>query len=182
MDPRLPSLVALNGRITPALSSFILSGRLREVMLATHGPSAASRLSVWSIRRPCSETPPLLRPPLLIAAAPGWGARSRRMPRESLDALENLTKEASRQVALGELQGEVPGMPDEASARLEQPLLEAREGPALDGDGQNQSAQQIAEVIGDHPEQQADLVGPEPVTGEPGPVGGFLDCNKSFRP
>src|SRR6266852_6115536 len=99
MDPRLPSLVVLNGRITPALSSFILSGRLREVMLATHGPSAASR---------------------------GWGARSRRMPRESLDALENLTKEASRQVALGELQGEVPGMPDEASARLEQPLLETR--------------------------------------------------------
>jgi hypothetical protein len=44
MDPRLPSLVALNGRITPSLSSFILSGRLREVMLATHGPSAASRL------------------------------------------------------------------------------------------------------------------------------------------
>jgi hypothetical protein len=40
------------------------------------------------------------------------------MPRESLDALENLTKEASRQVALGELQGQVPGMPDEASARV----------------------------------------------------------------
>src|SRR5437867_12096882 len=28
MDPRLPSLVALNGRISPSLSSFILSGRL----------------------------------------------------------------------------------------------------------------------------------------------------------
>src|SRR5260370_2843611 len=173
MDPRLPSLVALNGRITPALSSFILSGRLREVMLATHGPSTASRLSVWSIRRPCSETPPLLRPPPAIAAAPGWGARSRRMPRESLDALENLTKEASRQVALGELQSEVPGMPDEAAARLEQPLLEAREGPALDGDGQNQPTQQIAEVVSDDPEQQADLIGPEPVRGEPGPVSGF---------
>jgi hypothetical protein len=42
MDPCLPSLAALNGRITPSLSSFILSGRLREVMLTTHGPSAAS--------------------------------------------------------------------------------------------------------------------------------------------
>ena len=48
MDPRLPSLVALNGRITPSLSSFVLSSRLREVMRATHGPSAASRLGVWS--------------------------------------------------------------------------------------------------------------------------------------
>jgi hypothetical protein len=44
MDPRLLPLVALNGRITLSLSSIILSGRLREVMLATHGPSAASRL------------------------------------------------------------------------------------------------------------------------------------------
>src|SRR2546422_6825314 len=93
MDPRLPSLVALNGRISPSLSSFVLSNRLREVMLATHGPSAASRLGVWSIRRPCSDTPPLLRPPLLIASAPGWGSRSRRMPCEPLDALEHPTKE-----------------------------------------------------------------------------------------
>ncbi len=43
-------------------------------------------------------------------------ARSRRMPPESLEALENLTKEGPCQVAFGELQGEVPGMPDEASA------------------------------------------------------------------
>src|SRR3989442_12066945 len=71
MDPRLPSLVALNGRITPSLSSFILSSGLREVMLARHGPSAASRLGVWSIRRPCSETPPLLRPRSLSPPIPG---------------------------------------------------------------------------------------------------------------
>ncbi len=32
----------------------------------------------------------------------------------------------------------------------------------------------IAEVIGDHPEEQPHLVGPEAVAGEPGPVGGFL--------
>ena len=35
------------------------------------------------------------------------------MPREPLDALENLPKEAPRQVAFGELQGEVSGMSDE---------------------------------------------------------------------
>ena len=60
------------------------------------------------------------------------------MPCEPLDALKNLTKEVPRQVAFGKLQGGVPGMPDEASARPEQPLLEAREGPALDGDRQDQ--------------------------------------------
>ena len=94
------------------------------------------------------------------------------MPREPLDALENLPKEAPRQVAFSESQGEVPGMSDEPRAGLEKPLLEARQGPALDGDGQDQPAQQIAEVIGDHPEEQPHLVGPEAVAGEPGPVGG----------
>src|SRR6266851_3586811 len=76
------------------------------------------------------------------------------MPRESRNAPEDL--------------------PDEASARLEQALLKARQGPALDGIRQDQPTQQIAEVVGDDPEQEADLVGPESVTGEPGPVGGSL--------
>src|SRR5713226_7746720 len=142
MDPRLPSLAALNGRITPSLSSFILSSRLREVMLATHGPSAASRLGVWSIRRPCSETPPLRRPPLLTASAPGWRSRSRRMPGEPLDAPDDLQKESRCQVALGQLEPEGPGVPNEAATGLEQPLLEAREGPALDGERQDQPALQ----------------------------------------
>src|SRR5712692_5380449 len=142
MDPRLPSLAALNGRITPSLSSFILSSRLREVMLATHGPSAASRLGVWSIRRPCSETPPLRRPPLLIASAPGWRSRSRRMPGKPLDAPDDLQKESRCQVALGQLEPEGPGVPNEAATGLEQPLLEAREGPALDGERQDQPALQ----------------------------------------
>src|SRR5213594_350075 len=119
MDPRLPALVALNGRITPSLSSFILSGRLREVMVATHGPSAAPRLGVWSIRRPCSETPPLLRLQLLIVSAPGWGSRSRRMPCEPLDAPDDLRKQALSQPAFGQLQDDVPGMSDEASTGLE---------------------------------------------------------------
>ena len=93
------------------------------------------------------------------------------MPRESLDAPEDLPKQATSQVALGQLETVVAGVPDQASARLEQPLLEARERPALDGDRQDQPTQQIAEVVGDHPEEQPDLIGPEPVTGEPRPVG-----------
>jgi hypothetical protein len=35
---------------------------------------------------------------------------------------ENLPKEASRQVAFGKLKHEVPSVPDEASAGLEEPL------------------------------------------------------------
>src|SRR2546426_480592 len=57
---------------------------------------------------------------------------------------------------------------------LEQPLLEAREGPALDGDRQDQPTQQIAEVVGDHPEKQPNLVGSEAVAREARPMGGFL--------
>ena len=59
------------------------------------------------------------------------------MPRESLDALDDLPKEAPRQVAFDELQGEVPGMPDEVAACLEQPLLETRQRPALNGKGES---------------------------------------------
>jgi hypothetical protein len=42
----------------------------------------------------------------------------------------------------------------------------------LDGERQDQPAQEIAEFVGDGPEQRVGLVGPEPVTGEPGPVSG----------
>src|SRR5262245_59569580 len=87
------------------------------------------------------------------SSPPGWSNCSRRVPGEPLDAPENLPKKAARQVAFGKLQGEVPSMPDEASARLEQPLLETREGPALDGEGQGEPSQQIAKVVGDHPQE-----------------------------
>jgi hypothetical protein len=96
------------------------------------------------------------------------------VPCESLDAPDNLPKKSRRQVALRQLQDEVPRMSDEAPAGLEQPLLQTRQRPALDGEGQGQPAKQIAEVVGDDPEQQADLVGSEAVAGEAGPMGGFL--------
>lgn len=54
------------------------------------------------------------------------------------------------------------------------PRLEAGQGPTLDGRGQDEPVQAIAEVGGDAAEQQMNLVGPEPSTGKPGPVdGGF---------
>ena len=98
------------------------------------------------------------------------------MPRQSLDAPENLPKEAARQVAFGQLQDEEPGVPDQAPASLEKPLLQARQRPVLDGPGEGESAQEIPEVVGDDPEEQAHLVGPEAVAGETRPVGGFLAC------
>ena len=49
------------------------------------------------------------------------------MPCESLDAPEDSPKEALCQVAFGQLQDEVPGVPNEAAAGLEQPLLQARQ-------------------------------------------------------
>src|SRR2546421_6610130 len=63
-------------------------------------------------------------------------------------------------------------MSDEAPAGFEEPLLETRQGPVLDGHGENEPAQEIAEVVGDHPEEQPHLIGPEPVTGEAGAGGG----------
>jgi hypothetical protein len=82
------------------------------------------------------------------------------MPRESLDAAENLPKEAPDQGALGQLEQEAPRMPAQPPAGLERALLEAREGPALNGDRQDEPAWEIADVVGDDPEQQTDLIRP----------------------
>jgi len=70
------------------------------------------------------------------------------MPRESLDAPEDLPKESRRQVALGQREHEVPRMPDEAPADRESPLLEARQGPALDGEREDKPAQESANQPG----------------------------------
>src|SRR2546425_896612 len=56
----------------------------------------------------------------------------------------------------------------------EEPLRETRQSPLLDGHGENEPAQEIAKAVGDHPEEQPNLSGPEPATGDAGPVGGGL--------
>jgi len=96
------------------------------------------------------------------------------VPRQPLDAPENLPKDVLCQGAFGELEHEVPSVPNETSTGLEEPVLETRQRPTLDGEWQGEPTQEIAEVVGDHPEQQPDLIGPEPVTGEARPVGGFF--------
>src|SRR5262249_44774881 len=86
-------------------------------------------------------------------------------------ALKPLLKFSTYLIEEGKLQGEVPGMPDQPSAGLEQPVLETGQRPVPDGDRQHQPTQQVAEVVGDDAEQQPHLVGPAGVAGEPGPVG-----------
>ncbi len=46
------------------------------------------------------------------------------MPAEPIDAREDLPKEGPGQVTVGKLEHEVPRMPDQASADLEEPPLE----------------------------------------------------------
>jgi hypothetical protein len=75
------------------------------------------------------------------------------MPRESLDASENLPKELRRQVAFRQLQDEVPGMSDQTPAGLEDLMLQTRQRPTSDGQGQGKPAQEIAEVVGDDPQE-----------------------------
>jgi hypothetical protein len=50
------------------------------------------------------------------------------VPPESLDAPKHLPKQGLCQVAFRKLEDEVPGMPDEAPAGLEQPLLKTFSG------------------------------------------------------
>ena len=45
-------------------------------------------------------------------------------------------------------------MSDQPPAGFEKPLLQTRKGPVLDGDRQNEPAQQIAEIVGNDPEEQ----------------------------
>ena len=63
---------------------------------------------------PRSARPSMRHRPLLRVGDSGSG----RMPREPLDAPENLPEKSPCQVAFGQLQDEVPGMPDEAFAHV----------------------------------------------------------------
>jgi hypothetical protein len=134
MDPIAAPVAVSTEPPVRSVRSVILSGKLTQAILATQGPCAF----------PCFDPRCSLTPLLL------WSPRSR-MPRGSLDAPEDLPKQAVRQVALGQLEDKVAGMPDQAPGGLKEPLLEARQVPPLNGQGEDQSAQEIAEVIGDDP-------------------------------
>src|SRR5262245_51611258 len=137
-EPPVPSVSSSTRPNTSAAVILAAPGRVRP------GESAVghSELPLWRHPR-CIATPS--SSPSLRVRQSGSG----RMPRESLDAPENLPEEAPGQVALGQLEDEVSGVPNEAPAGLEQPLLETRQRPALDSERQNEPAQEVAEVVGD---------------------------------
>jgi hypothetical protein len=65
------------------------------------------------------------------------------MLRESLDAPDDLPNQVPRQVALGQLADKVLRTPDDAPSGFEWQLLEARQGPALDGERQDKPAREV---------------------------------------
>jgi len=150
----------------PACSPY----RPRHVLGASGPLTARSRTVALGDRRSQRHPPRVAR----LSPSPTLSARSDRVPRQPLDAPENLPKEVARQVVLGQLEDEVPRMPDQATVRLEEPLLETCKRPTLNGWRQDEPSQQIAEVVGDHSEQQADLIRTEAVAREARPMGGFL--------
>ena len=58
----------------------------------------------------------------------------------------------------------------EPSARLHQPMLQARQRPAFDSLRQPQPPPEITQVVGQHAELQADFVRPEAMARQPCPV------------
>src|SRR5712692_6247538 len=120
-------MAASTERTVPSVNSFTLPDTLTAVLLANPGAcvTGASGLghtdrAVERRRRRVASRRPF--PPIPVRSSV-----SRRMPRESLDAPDDLRKQALSQLAFGQLQDEVPGMSDEASAGPEQALLQARE-------------------------------------------------------
>jgi hypothetical protein len=113
MDPSPALVVALNEQTVPSVGSFPPSLTSTQVSLATHGAAPA-------------EVDPRSSSPSLRVR----GCRSARVPRESLDAPNDLTEEASCQVAFSRFKDEVPRMPGQALAGLEEPVLQAPQGPA----------------------------------------------------
>ena len=65
-------------------------------------------------------------------------------------------------MVFGQLAYEVPGILDEAPAGRDEPLLETRQGPALDGERQDKPAQEMAESVGHDPHEHAHRMGADP--------------------
>jgi hypothetical protein len=97
--------------VTPSMPH-VLQPALPPVRNRHQGPSRDSALLAPRVPRsaPLGD-PPQRDPGQRRSCFPsGQSARSRRMPRESLDTPEDLPKESRCQVALGQLQDEVPSM------------------------------------------------------------------------
>ena len=94
MNPFPPPLVVFNEVTTPD-QLFHLPDALTEALLA----SLQGTAGLGTLRR---TDPRRFDPRCSSRLHPTWGSQSRGVPRESLAALENLTKEAYRQVAFSQ--------------------------------------------------------------------------------
>jgi hypothetical protein len=74
------------------------------------------------------------------------------------------------QMSLGQQQPVVPGALDQASTRLHQSLLEARQRLGVDPLRQHRPTPQVAHVVGQQAQLEACFIGPEPMTRQPGPM------------
>jgi len=100
----------------PSVSSSTLPDTAKGLILRTLGPVRRSPPEFsWSdriLRRGGRRLASRVSPPVLPVRASSSGGE----PRESLDAPDDLPKQAPRQVTLGQLEDEVPRMPDKAPA------------------------------------------------------------------
>jgi hypothetical protein len=78
-------------------------------------------------------------------------------------ASQHAPKQPPREVTLRQQQPIIAGMLDQPPARLDQPLLQTRQGPVADAPRQHQSPPQVPEIVRDHAQPQSYLIGPEPV-------------------
>jgi hypothetical protein len=138
--PISASVAAFTAQTVPSVSSFTLPDRLIAVPLVKPGAGATRCFWVESLRLASFRDTTARPPSTAHCPAPNPGLRITSGATKALNVPENLPKQTSRQVAFGQLPDEVPGVPNEAATGLEQSLLQARQGPALDRDRQDEPA------------------------------------------
>src|SRR3989442_7887485 len=118
----MPSLMAASTERTVPSVKLVHASRHVDGSVSGKSWGLCDRCFRVRSHRPCRrETPPPNRLPLPdFPPIPVRSSVSRRMPRESLDAPEDLPNQALRQVAPGQLEPDVPGMSHETPAGLEE--------------------------------------------------------------
>ncbi len=69
-------------------------------------------------------------------------------------------------MALGQQEPVISSVLHKSPTRLDQPLLQARQGPVPDSPGEHHLSPQVADIIGNDTQPQPHLVGPEPMATE----------------
>ena len=86
------------------------------------------------------------------------------------DPPQHVAEQPPGQMTFRQEEPVVPCVLHQPASGFHQPLLETRERPALDSRRQDQSAPQVAQVVGQDAQLQAHFVRPEPMVRQPRPV------------